>query len=142
MTEPKTYEEWGEEWGEEWDDLGEMGIKALISDKIARSETYNVIELIGRQMGTIMAQGLFEGGYSLPVEFQHEKERDAELSSWEHVFLCYPDRETIPEQYLLMAYNQWQSEYGRRLAWEQKSLWQYFAHWWRRNRRRHDRDKS
>lgn len=127
MTEPINYEDWSKDTKP-----NELGIKVAITDKLLRSKTHEVIETVGRLMGQAMARAVFEGGHTIPLEFKHDRERDPSLRMWEHFFSCHVDRESIPEQYLYMAYNQWQKEYGLRLAWERKSLWQYILHCWDR----------
>lgn len=130
-TRPRKYKRWRRELEAE-----ELGVKGAILDKLARTGGDEAIKACSRLMGDAIARALFTGGKKIPLFIEHEQERDASLRLFEHYIYALGEPEGLPEQYLFMAYEEWQKEYNARVRWENRSLWSYLRYWLRRTRRR------
>ena len=95
-------------------------------------EKYNeCINMAANEIAKVLAYKLFESGSALaPPEVDTFKfllsHMIAVNGNIKTVYEC------LPEQYLFMAYNNWEREYYARERWENKSLWQYIKYWWDR----------
>ena len=121
-----SYQEWVKSEGqsEEW------GAKALITDKVIRRipewKTH-----MARILSKTLTKALIESGQR-PSKTHLHKERDITLRCNEYISHLEAVQGDHPLEYLGVAYFAWQEEQTKRLNWENKSLWQYIKHSWRR----------
>jgi len=124
VKQPVKYEDWKEE-------DGLWGVQAIITDKIMSKGMPQAIDKTGEMMGKAMSKALFGIGSKVP-SVKVDVSRDESLPGWDVYLYADAEFDKNPEQYCYMAWENWQSEYVKRLNWENKSLWQYLRFWFRR----------
>ncbi len=110
----------------------ELGAKALVTDKILRklSEAENLIysKLIDAISNALIKQGKRPKHGEFHIEFDY--------SMWANEYTAILDtiQGDYPVEYVSMAYNVWQEEKTKRIAWQKKSLWEYIKWCWVRKK--------
>ena len=121
---PVGYEEWSSERGKH----KEIGAKVLLTNIILEPNIPDMIKRVGEMLGHSFARALWRG-HKLEKKFDLMFERDESLRAWEDIIVMSPEFVAKPEQYIYMAWEEWNSEYAQRINWENKSLWSYIKHW-------------